>query len=235
MRLTRAALVVAALLALAAPASAFTPDDPRFPEQYGLSRIQAPTAWDSATGDGVIVAIVDTGADLGHPDLEAHLLPGYNVLQPDRPPADDNGHGTHVSGIAGAVTNNGVGVAGTTIGARLLPVKVLDDSGSGSEDDVERGILWALDHGARVINLSLGNDIPFSADLAGIQDTFDEAARRGAVVVAAAGNSSLPLSGYSGASNVILVGATDSNDRVALYSVRGPDVTVYAPGDEILS
>src|SRR5437588_865842 len=145
MRLTKAALVVIVFVVTrGVPASALAPDDPRFPEQYGLTRIGAPSAWDGGTGDGVIIAIVDTGADLGHPDLQANLLAGFNELQPGRPPADDNGHGTHVSGIAGAVTNNGVGVAGTAFGARLLPVKVLDDSGSGSEADVERGILWAL-------------------------------------------------------------------------------------------
>lgn len=235
MRWSRILLAAALGSVLMTRALASTPDDPRAGEQYGLAKIDAFTAWDRATGAGVTIGVIDTGADLAHPDLVDHLLPGYNALDPSKPPADDHGHGTHVAGIAGAVTNNARGVAGTAMASRILPVKVLDETGQGDTETVGQGITWAVDHGARVINLSLGSDIPFTANLTSLQDVFDDAASKGAVIVAAAGNNSLPISGYAGASNVIVVGATEEDDSVALYSTRLVGVSIYAPGSRILS
>src|SRR5207248_8596592 len=124
-------------------------------------KVGADKAWATGTGKGVTIAIVDTGVDLTHPDLAAHIVPGQNFIEPGRPPQDDFGHGTHVAGIAAAVANNGIGVAGVAPGANIMPVRVLhkerqpDGSyeGTGTSADVDAGIHWAADHGAQVINL----------------------------------------------------------------------------------
>ncbi|HEY9840323.1 MAG TPA: S8 family serine peptidase, partial [Candidatus Obscuribacterales bacterium] len=126
----------------------FTVNDPRSAEQSGLAVIGAARAWDLTLGDPrVTIAIVDSGADLQHPDLKANLVPGYNVLsQGQTPPQDDNGHGTHASGIAAAVTDNHTGVAGACPRCRLMPVKALDSNGDGNGFDVAVGVVWAVDN-----------------------------------------------------------------------------------------
>src|SRR5207249_216773 len=135
-------------------------NDPLFPHQWGLTQIKAPDAWaHGALGAGVTIAIVDTGVDLNHPDLGSKIVAGADLVSGETcTPGDQdlNGHGTHVAGIAAALTNNGIGVAGTAPDAKIMPVRVLDSTGSGSTDDVAAGIRWAADHGAQVINLSLG-------------------------------------------------------------------------------
>src|SRR5439155_2945630 len=135
-------------------------NDPLFARQWGLRQIHAPAAWRrGATGRGVTIAVVDTGVDLKHPDLKSHLVAGADLqANPNCPPGpqDENGHGTHVAGIAAAVTNNGIGVAGTAPRARIMPVRVLDASGSGDIGTIVKGIKYAANHGAKVINLSLG-------------------------------------------------------------------------------
>src|SRR3954467_1839681 len=133
-------------------------NDPLFPKQWGLDQIHAPAAW--ARGDkgaGVTIAVVDTGVDLNHPDLESQLVAGKDLVadsKNDCPPGpqDENGHGTHVAGIAAAVTNNGIGGAGTAPDASIMPVRVLDADGSGDIDTIVAGIKYAADHGAKVIN-----------------------------------------------------------------------------------
>src|SRR4051812_32308440 len=160
------------------------PNDPLLPRQWGLSQIKAAGAWNrGALGAGTTIAVVDTGVDLNHPDLKDKLLPGLDLVSDETctPGAQDlNGHGTHVAGIAAASANNGIGVAGTAPSANILPVRVLDSTGSGSGDDISVGIKWAADRGAQVINLSLGNDIPL-VDLTGIGPAVDYAWSKGAV------------------------------------------------------
>jgi subtilisin family serine protease len=215
-----------------------SPNDPLLSRQWGLSQIKAQGAWTrGALGAGATIAVVDTGVDLSHPDLASKLLPGVDMVTDETctPGAQDlNGHGTHVAGIAAAATNHGIGVAGTAPSASILPVRVLDSTGSGTGEDISNGIKWAADHGAQVINLSLGNDIPL-IDVTGIGPAVDYAWSKGAVIVAAAGNSMLPLCGYPAAStHAICVAATDSSGFPSSYSnfplrLDG-GVAVRAPG-----
>jgi subtilisin family serine protease len=199
-----------------------SPNDPLLGRQWGLAQIKAAGAWSrGALGAGATIAVVDTGVDLNHPDLKDKLLPGVDMVtdQTCTPGAQDlNGHGTHVAGIAAASTNNGIGVAGTAPQATILPVRVLDSAGNGTGEDISNGIKWAADRGAQVINLSIGNDVPL-VDLTGIGPAVDYAWSKGAVIVAAAGNSTLPLCGYPAASaKAICVAATDSAGFPSFYS-----------------
>lgn len=188
------------------------PNDSRWSEQWGARKVAAPRAWDTARGSGsVVVAVLDTGVELGHPDLRgAAWVPGYDFVNGDSDPADDQGHGTAVAGVAAATTNNGVGVAGICWTCSLMAVKVLDANGSGSTSTIARGIVWATDHGADVINLSLGG--PGSTQT--LADAVAYAASKGVTLVAAAGNNGTSSPFYPAAySAVISVGATDGSDR----------------------
>src|SRR5215208_3576746 len=202
-------------------------NDPLFAKQWALDQINAPEAWArGAHGAGTTIAVVDTGVDLGHPDLSAKLVAGTDIVgsNGDCPPGpqDENGHGTHVAGIAAAVTNNGIGVAGVAPDASIMPVRVLDSEGSGSSDDVAAGIRWAADHGAEVINLSLG-ELPIVGQLEPLNEEIEAAVthawERGSLVVAAAGNETFPLCSYpSFADHAVCVGATDSRGLPSFYS-----------------
>ncbi len=218
------------------------PNDPLFARQWGLQQIHAPQAWARGVlGAGTTIAVVDTGVDLTHPDLQANLVAGTDIAagKTDCPPGpqDENGHGTHVAGIAAAVTNNGIGVAGTAPDARIMPVRVLDASGSGSSDDVAAGIIYAADHGADVINLSLG-ELPVVSQIAplneGISNAIEHAWAQGSLVVAAAGNETFPLCDSPAFEHhAVCVGATDSRGLPTFYSnfPNNQDlVGVRAPG-----
>ncbi|WP_322800281.1 S8 family peptidase [Thermoflexus sp.] len=219
---------------------AFTPNDPYYgTDQWNLPKIRAPQAWDVITGSSAVwIAIVDTGVDYTHPDLaSARLWLGWDFVNNDNNPMDDHGHGTHVAGIAGANTNNGVGVAGVCWGCDLLAVKVLDGGGQGQDSWVAQGIRYAADWGAAfgkrtVINLSLGSPY-FSSVLA---DAVAYAQGRGALIVAAAGNNGVNQLFYPAAyPGVIGVAATDSSDQRASFSNFGSHVDIAAPGVSILS
>jgi len=209
------------------------PNDPSYSQQYGLAKMNCPAAWDLTTGDpGVVIAIVDTGVQLNHPDLAAKIVPGYDFVNGDTSADDDEGHGTHCAGIAAAVTNNGVGIAGVGYQCKIMPVKVLDSQGSGSYADVAAGITWAADNGAKVISLSLGG--PSSS--ATLQSAIDYAWNRGIVVVAAAGNSNTSAPSYPAYyANAIAVGSTDQTDQRSPFSNFGSWVDVAAPGSQIYS
>jgi thermitase len=134
-------------------------NDPSFTGggQWSLAKIEAPTAWDTTVGSSsVIVAVVDSGVSVSHPDLSGKVLQGYDFFNGDADSTDDNGHGTAVAGITAASTNNGIGMAGVSWNSMILPVKVLGADGSGSYSAMANGIIWAADNGARIINLSLG-------------------------------------------------------------------------------
>jgi subtilisin family serine protease len=216
-------------------------NDPLFLRQWGLDQINAPEAWSRAQGAGATIAIVDSGVDLNHPDLKSQLVPGVDLVagNTDCPPGpeDENGHGTHVAGIAAAATDNGIGVAGTAPDAKIMPVRVQDASGSGDSGTVTEGIVWAADHGADVINLSLG-ELPVVGQLTvlnqELEDAVNHAWNAGSVVVAAAGNETFPLCDYpSFAVHAICVGATDMRGLPTFYS-NFPNnqslVGVRAPG-----
>ena len=164
--------------------------DPGRVAQWGLDAVGAPLAWSVTRGAGIVVAVVDTGIAPA-PDLEGRLLAGWNVIDMSADAVDDNGHGTHVAGTIGENAENGLAEAGLAPEVSLLPVKVLDASGSGTDSDVAAGIVWAADHAARVVNLSLGGAT--SSRL--LSDAVKYATAHGVLIVAAAGNESGPV-GY---------------------------------------
>src|SRR3990170_1352443 len=214
-----------------------TTNDPSLSTQWGMFKVQAanssgPSAWDITTGSASVkTAILDTGIDQDHPDLSAKIVANQNFTT--SPTVDDlYGHGTHVGGIAAAVTNNSVGVAGLCYNSSLMNVKVLDDTGSGYYSWIANGITWATDNGAKVINMSLGG----SSGSSTLQNAVNYAVANGVVVVAAAGNSGNPSRTYPAYySNVIATAATDSNDAKASWSSYGSWVDVAAPGVNIYS
>lgn len=203
-------------------------DDPGFSKQWNMGVIGIPNAWDIGTGEGIIIAVVDSGVDLTHPDLAPKIVPGTNFVNPGREPQDDHGHGTHVAGIAAAIANNGLGVVGVAPGARIMPVKVLDENIRGSK--AAEGIRWAVDHGASVINLSLGDD---TQALLGpsFSEAIEYAWSKGVICVAGAGNMYLLDSGYTD-QPALVVSATDRNDGKPDYSsgVGSAKWGIAAPG-----
>ncbi len=242
------------------------PNDPRWPDQWNMRQIHADRAWDQVPDvGGLVIAIVDTGVDLDHPDLENVLwtnpgeVPGNGVDDDgngkvddyygwhfgeacnytegcwhfeDNRVQDDNGHGTHVAGIAGAQANNGEGVAGVAWGARLMVVKVLNQYGYGSCFDVAAGIVYAADNGASVINLCIAcNQVSEP-----LQDAISYARNvRGRLIVAAAGNDNGPLAYPASDPLTLSVGAVDSDDQKAHFSNHGPGLDVVAPGVQVIS
>jgi thermitase len=227
-----------------------TPDDPYFGSQYSHSKAQTSAAWDLwKPNASVTVAVIDTGVDSTHPDLVNKMVrnaqgavDGYNALTLTAGTAlDDHGHGTHCAGIAAAQINNGSGVAGvcgwtgsaaqTDVGTKILPVKCLDASGSGSSSNVADGIVWAADHGARILSLSVGGGSTQT-----LADAVTYAWSRGCLVVAAAGNSASSIRQYpAGYPEALAVAATSSTDTLASYTNYGSWVQTAAPGDAILS
>jgi thermitase len=192
--------------------------------------IKATTAWDAVKGGPeTVIAILDTGVDMTHPDLAAKIIsPGHDFANDDDDATDDHWHGTHVAGIAAADTNNSTGIAGVAWNCRILPVKVVDASGSGWYSWIIDGIIWAVDHGADVINLSLGDII----DDEFLRDACRYAHDNGVVVVASAGNDGTEGVFYPAAYDayVLAVAASDFNDAVAAFSSFGPEIDVAAPG-----
>jgi subtilisin family serine protease len=232
----------------------FTPDDPYRNLQWGLSVVDAYQAWDITQGNhSVVVAVLDTGIDWNHPDLapnmwsDANGYHGYNFIADNHNPMDDNVnsydengvwqpdtltyHGTHVAGILGAAINNGIGVAGIAQ-VRLMAVKVMNDSGEGTDAYVSSGIKYAVDNHANIITMSLGVD-GMSATLGNM---IDYASSHGVVCVAASGNSGTSTVSYPAAyPRVIAVGAVDSTQHWASFSNYGTNLDVVAPGVSIYS
>jgi subtilisin family serine protease len=204
------------------------PNDTLWNEQWGPLIVDAPSAWDIARGSPkTIVAVLDTGVDGTHPDLQASLVTGYDFVNGDPDPADDEGHGTAVAGVIAARTNNDTGQAGICWHCSLMPIKVLDASGSGNTSDVAAGIVWAVDHGARVISMSLGG--PGSTQT--LADAVAYAIGKGAVVVAAAGNDGSSELNYPAAfEGVIGVAGTTHTGELYSWSNFGPWVQMAAPG-----
>ncbi len=220
-------------------------DNPPYnePIRYNMDRIAAPEAWACHwEGRDVVVAVIDTGADLTHPELAANLVPGKSFIAGADTPNDDNGHGSHVAGIVAAVANNG-GVVGVAPRAKIMPIKALNFLGSGTETGVAAGITWATDHGAQIINMSLGSTV-YSVPIA---DAVDYAASEGVVLVAAAGNCGDHNYPYNGCTyedqpaypaalaQVIAVAATTESNQQASFSTSGVYVEVAAPGVNIFS
>lgn len=212
--------------------AAFVPNDPLFSQQYGLTKPHFPQAWDKSQGAGVKIAMVDTGIFAGHVDLKDKIVAQKDFVNNDAVANDDNGHGTHVSGIAAATTNNAQGVAGGCPDCKLVVAKVLGSDAMGSLSDVADGIIWSTDQGAKVINLSLGAPESTTA----LNNAVVYAASKGAVLVAAAGNQGKNKKLYPAAlPQVIAVTATRGSGRPARFSNYGRWVDVAAPGVNILS
>ncbi len=191
---------------------------------WGISRIGANQVWEKGSGQGIIIAIIDTGVQKDHPDLVSNLTTGYDFVNSDTDATDDHGHGTHVAGIANATLNQ-VGSVGVSNSSTILPIKVLNSSGYGYLSDVAKGVYYAADNGARVINLSLG--APSDSDT--LRNAILYATRKDVVIVAAAGNDGGAPCSYPAAYNeVICVMATDSRNMLASFSNIGGDIS--APG-----
>ncbi|ADG83165.1 S8 family serine peptidase [Thermincola potens] len=208
------------------------PRDPMYFRQWALKKINAEQGWNITQGrKSVIIAVLDTGVDVNHPDLRNKLVPGTNTVNPLKSNRDDDGHGTHVAGIAAAVSNNGIGIAGVAGNCKIMPVKVFDYWG-GSDISVADGIIWAADHGANVINMSFGT----MANSTMLNEAIEYARKKGVIMVAAAGNWANQYISYPAAlSQVIAVSATDKNDKLADFSSYGPEIDVCAPGEKIFS
>lgn len=255
-KLLSATIALAAVALIAGPVGAAS-NDPYFSKQWGLQKIKADQAWATTTGTGAVVAVVDSGVDLTHPDLVANLLPASDAdfVEPDGNckgsknertctqdgPQDENGHGTHVAGIVAAATNNGIGVAGVAPAAKLLPVRVLDEDANGT-GDIAAGIRYAADHGADVINMSLGypagagEALGAVGDLEDLYAALDYAWERGSLVVVAAGNDTAPICAEPASGHhVVCVGSTTSADLISYFSnfdATGLDTYLVAPGGD---
>lgn len=244
-------MVGAALVVfLALPATAVT-NDPYFvcPGQWGLDRVGAEWAWAKSKGEGVIIATIDSGADLNHYDLKGanKLLPGKDYIQDDMTANDEHGHGTLIAGMGAALTGNGEGIASIAPDAMLLPVKVFDADGKAEADDVDAGIRWAVDEGERlgkplVLNLSftgIDSNPGFVDELLtpGVLTAINNAASRGATVIVASGNDGKDQTAYDAPSNrgIVVVGATGKDDKRASFSNYGTGLDLVAPGVGIIS
>jgi hypothetical protein len=204
------------------------PNDALWSGQWGPKLVRAPKAWDATRGSAaVVIAVLDTGVDFGHPDLESAFLAGYDFINNDANPRDDHGHGTAVAGVIAARTHNQRGQAGACWRCSLMPVKVLDASGWGTTSAIASGIIWASDHGARVINMSLGG----SGATQTLANAVEYATGKGVVLVAAAGNAGSTTLFFPAAyPDVVSVAATTPSDKLYEWSNRGAWVRLAAPG-----
>lgn len=245
-------LGAATLLSTSAGLAHAGTNDPLRGDQWGLDQVRAEQAWATSTGTGAVVAVVDTGVDLTHPDLKGNLVSGATFTGCGKtggpcgngdfrgPDGQNNGdeHGTHVAGIVAAVANNGTGVAGVAPNARIMPVKVLEE-GSGTFEDIAAGIRWSVDHGADVINMSLGGLAGTQViTITGLESSVTEAIayanEKGTSVIVAAGNSATPACNTPAwEPGAICVASTDRNEMKSWFSElpNKPDLkAVAAPG-----
>ncbi len=212
-----------------------TVNDPLSGSQWGWQRLGGSELLDLGNGQGITVAVLDTGVDAAHPDLGGRVLTGWDSMDSSGDGRrDPNGHGTHVAGIIAATVNNDLGVSGVSAGVTILPVRVLDASGQGDDDELAYGIIWAVDNGAHIINMSIGGAVPSTL----LEGAIDYALQRDVLIVVAAGNDGAFANepSYPAAyRQVLAVAATDSSDRRAIFSNSGPYVDISAPGSWIVS
>ena len=220
---------------LAEPTEPGFPNDPLYPKQWHLRQIGMPEAWKLADGNGVIVAVLDTGVGFEDykgfqllPDLKGiEFVKPYDFVGKSTHANDDHGHGSHVTGTIAQVTNNGIGVAGVARNVRIMPLKVLSGSGSGSVGGIADAIRYAADNGAKVINMSLGGAFPSKVLAKAVLYAHD----KGVTVVCAAGNESRGRVGYPAAyPGAIAVSATQNDEAITFYSNYGKDIDIAAPG-----
>jgi subtilisin family serine protease len=205
------------------------PNDPYFSYQWHMKNLNVTEAWKITMGEGVVVAVVDTGVSANEDGFHK-LLKGYDFVDNDTDAADGNGHGSHVAGTIGQATDNGIGTVGVAPKVSILPVRVLDNYGSGSNTWVASGIIWAVDNGADIINLSLGSSMNSEV----VDDACAYAVEHGVTVVAATGNDGFTdFIGFPAAlPSTIAVGSVDAKDVVAFYSNQGPEIDLVGPGGD---
>jgi len=211
------------------------PNDPLYGKQWHMRQIGMPQAWKLADGNGVIVAVLDTGVGFEN-YKNMHLLPDlkgitfvdpYDFVGNSKHAGDDHGHGSHVTGTIAQVTNNGIGVAGVARNVKIMPLKVLSASGSGSVAGIADAIRFAADHGAKVINMSLGGAFPSNVLKKAVKYAHD----KGVTVICAAGNESRSKVGYPAAyPGAVAVSATQQDEAITFYSNTGKDIDIAAPG-----
>ena len=215
-----------------ADVSPIVPNDKYFDKQWALTKIQAPDAWQVTSGSqDILIAVLDTGIDQTHEDLAGKVVASINFTQ--SPTVDDlYGHGTHIAGIVAATADNAVGSTGVAYNCSLMNVKVAEDDGSCDPVTVSKGIIWAVDNGAKVINISLTITKPSLT----LENAVDYAWDKGAVIVAAAGNNYSSTLAYPAAyPNAMAVAATNKDDRLPQWSNHGDWVSLGAPGVDIYS
>jgi subtilisin family serine protease len=211
------------------------PDDQSYSMQWHHPKVRSPLAWDTTIGDpSLVIAIVDSGVELDHPDLAGALVSGYNAEDRLAQSAggdvsDVDGHGTFVAGLAGAIGNNGVHVTGMGWSFSIMPVRYYNSPGGGYLNNLLDGVRWAADHGARCINVS-----QTGVEYSSVQTTGAYVKSQGSLLLWAAGNDGRDLSWFDW-DDVIIVGATDALDGKASFSASGLAVDVYAPGTDIIS
>ena len=213
------------------------PNDPLYKEQWNFAMVKAEEAWETTKGKGVVVAVIDTGVAYGDTKKgkiardfkQTKFVKGYDFVNHDEMPNDDQGHGTHVAGTIAESTDNKEGVAGLAFEASIMPIKVLSASGGGTSADIGEGIRWAADHGANIINMSLGG--PFPDKL--MQSACTYASKKGVTIVCAAGNSGREGVGFpAGFKECIAVSAVGPKGDLSFYSSWGKEVAIAAPGGD---
>ena len=199
---------------------------------WGITAFDLPKAWQVTQGDGIKIAVLDTGADLDHQDISENLLQGINLIEKNSPPEDDNGHGTHVTGILVA-SNNDIGMVGVCPKAKVIPVKILDKNGNGNLFLVSDGIRWAADQGVDFITMSLGSPMKVQS----VRNAIIYAQSKGVVVFCAAGNAGMTKEIFYPANykETISIGAIKENFKRADFSCTGMNLDFMAPGENIFS
>lgn len=206
-------------------------DSPQI-QGWELKKFSIPSLWKKCEGEGTVVAVIDTGCDLDHPDLQDNLLEGINFVNPLRKPDDDCGHGTHVSSTIAAI-NNGIGMVGLAPKTKIIPIKALDSNGSGSITHIIKGIVWAADYGnVDFITMSLGSP----QALQELEDSILYANSKGCVIFCAAGNSgeNVEIMYPANYSETISIGAIDENLERTNFTCSGEELDFLAPGHNIL-
>jgi serine protease len=206
------------------------PNDPCFRYQWHLDQVRASSAWKLGQGQGAVVAVIDTGVTRVADLAQTQFVAGYNFVNNNSRSDDDHGHGTHVAGTIAQATNNALGVAGVAFGARIMPLKVLSAQGSGSIGGIAQAIRYAADHGANVINMSLGGPLPATT----LRQAVEYAYKKGVTVIAAAGNDGRGRVSYPARYvNAIGVAATQFDESATFYSNWGQQIDIAAPGGNV--
>jgi subtilisin family serine protease len=203
-------------------------------QHYGweINKFDIRNQWNYSTGRGVVVAVIDTGCDFNHIDIKDNIIQGKNFVEINKDPMDFNGHGTHVAGTIAAI-NNGKGIVGVAPESKIMPVKALDNSGSGSSDNIVKAIIWSADNKADIITMSLGSPVPSKA----IENAINYAASKGTIIFCAAGNAGEATDVMYPAkfNNTIAIGAIDENLNRTSFTCSGDTLDFLAPGHNIIS